>query len=100
MSFGTAIYNMLLGDRSTSTAIVPERAITQSEPARQIELGEQLMADIGRLGSIQESMGGFRIKTSMPLAFPFGRILTTLTSRNFRVTVSQQGSTLVIEARP
>ena len=72
----------------------------QEQPAPTMDLGVELAGEVGRLGTIQGWMGGFRIRTDKPLAFPFGRVLSALATRGFKVTVSQSGSVMVIDARP
>ena len=81
--------------------LVPTPAApTQEQTAPTRDVAVDLAHQIGRLGTMQSWMGGFRIKTEKPLAFPFGRVLSELATRGFKVTVSQSGSVMVIDARP
>ena len=64
------------------------------------DLAQHLHYLIGETGSINEAMGGYRIKVFHTRAFPWDDVFKTLLYRDFRVYVTRHKADLYIEATP
>lgn len=64
------------------------------------DLGQELGKLIGVTGSIQESMGGYRIAVFHAGAFPWDRVFKALLYRDFQVWVIRRKADIFIEAKP
>jgi hypothetical protein len=65
-----------------------------------VDLAQHLHYLIGETGSINESMGGYRIKVFHTRAFPWDDVFKTLLYRDFRVYVTRHKADIYIEATP
>jgi hypothetical protein len=65
-----------------------------------VDHAEHLHYLIGETGSINEAMGGYRIKVFHTRAFPWDDVFKTLLYRDFRVYVTRHKADLYIEATP
>ena len=60
----------------------------------------ELIERIGETGSINEAMGGYRIKVFHTRAFPWDEVFKVLLFRDFKVYVGRKKADLFIEAMP
>ena len=65
-----------------------------------VDVGQELHRFIGETGSINEAMGGYRIKVFHTRAFPWDEVFKTLLYRDFRVYVTRHKADIYIEANP
>jgi hypothetical protein len=64
------------------------------------DVGEELAKIIKVTGTVQSSMGGYRILVHHATAFPWDKVLKALVYRGFRVYVSARKADLQIDAEP
>ncbi len=64
-----------------------------------IDVGQELARLVGQAGSIENVMGGFRIKVLSTRGFPWEDVVRLLLYRDFKVDVRLQKPDLLIEAR-
>lgn len=65
-----------------------------------VDIGQELHRLIGETGSINEAMGGYRIKVHHTRGFPWDDVFKTLLYREFRVYVTHHKADIYIEATP
>jgi hypothetical protein len=64
------------------------------------DVGEELATLIKVTGTVQSSMGGYRILVHHAGAFPWEKVFKALVYRGFRVYVSSRKADLEINAEP
>jgi hypothetical protein len=65
-----------------------------------VDVGEQLTYLIGDTGSLNEAMGGYRIKVHHTRGFPWDDVFKTLLYRDFKVYLTRHKADIYIEATP
>ena len=65
-----------------------------------VDLADELRYLIGEMGTLQDSMGGYKIKVYHTRAFPWDDVFKTLLYRGFKVYVTNHKADLFIEAQP
>jgi hypothetical protein len=65
-----------------------------------VDVGEYLAHLVGETGTLQESMGGYRIAVHHTRMFPWDDVFKVLLYRDFRVYVTRKKADLFIEAQP
>jgi hypothetical protein len=64
------------------------------------DLGQELVRLIGDTGTLQESMGGYRIAVHHARAFPWDDVFKALLYRDFQVWITRHKADLFVEAKP
>ena len=64
------------------------------------DVAQELIDLMGDMGSLNESMGGFRIKVYHARAFPWDEVFKILLYRDFKVYVTRHKADIYIEAAP
>jgi hypothetical protein len=64
-----------------------------------VDVGQELNRLVGDTGSVENVMGGFRIRIFHTRAFPWDDVFKLLLYREFKVDVTHQKADLFIEAR-
>ncbi|HEX8915672.1 MAG TPA: hypothetical protein VF796_25180 [Humisphaera sp.] len=78
--------------------MAPEKVPPVINPT--VDIGELLSELIGDTGSVQNLMGGYRIRIYHLRAFPFDEVFKTLLFRDFKVYVDRHKADIFIEAKP
>ena len=65
-----------------------------------VDVGEHLAYLMGHTGTVQDSMGGYRIKIHHTSAFPWDEVFKVLLYRDFKVYVNRHKADFYIEAQP
>lgn len=65
-----------------------------------VDVADELAFLIGETASLENYMGGYRIRIHHARAFPWDDVFKTLLFRNFKVYVTNAKADLIIEAAP